>query len=88
MKGSVYIWVGTEAGEQGCLVKAVTARIPTPGGTGSVSALLTGPAQEMNISCASRLEARLKYPILISLNIPEDQQVLEHVEKTVLEKLS
>lgn len=87
MQGSVYVWVGRETGEQDCLVAAIAARSGVPGTT-PVSTLIGGSGQDMAATCAGRLQAKLKFPILLSLSIPEDVLVLEHVEKTILQRLS
>ena len=85
MSGSAYAWVGTEAGEQGSLVLAMSSRLQN---SAPVSTLIGGSMQDMNASCASRLQAKLHFPLLLSLSIPEDMLVLDHVERTLLEKLS
>lgn len=86
MQGSVYIWVGTETGEQGCVVASVAARQGVPG-VAPTSTLICGPSQDAAASCAGRLQAKVHYPILLSLNIPDDFKALEHVERNILEKL-
>lgn len=87
MKGSYYVWVGTEVGEHKTLVTAQAAR---PGLSFSVpvSCLLSGNCQDMATASAVRLQAKLNCTVFLSLNIPEVPRLLDHVEKTILQKLS
>ena len=87
MQGSVYVWVGTNSGEQGSIVAAIATRADI-GNINTATTLLGGNTEQMSINCASRLQAKLHYPIILSLNIPDDLQLLENVERTILEKLS
>ena len=86
LAGSAYVWVGTEAGEQGSVVAALTSRVA--GLSAPVSTLIGGATQEPSAACASRLQLKLGFPLVLSLNIADDQQLLEHTEKFLLEKLS
>lgn len=88
MNNSAYVWVGTEAGEQGALIAALSARPGVDTDGVPATSLLRGNCQEMASSSAVRLQSRLKYPILLSLDIPEAPLLLEHVENILLQRLA
>ena len=85
MQSSAYVWVGTEAGNQGCLVGGSLPRIPVPGGSVS-TVLLEGNSQDTALQSVQRLIKVLKFPIMLSLDIPDSQEMLLHVESTIIEK--
>lgn len=88
MSGSVYIWVGTEAGEQGSVVAAIAPRLSSGLGGCPTATLVGGANQDMGAACASRLQSKLQYPVILSLNIPEDLLLLSHIENTLVKRLT
>ena len=89
MKNSIYCWVGTESGEHGSLAATFPSRIDGIEGKNSPASVLVGGAcQELAQSASSRIHAKLKMPVFLSLNIPDDQILLTQIEKTIIEKVS
>jgi len=87
MVGSAYVWVGQQAGAQGCVVTAITPRIPVPGHTAATS-LVGGGSETAALGAAARLNAKLSIPLILALDVPEDPKVISHVESEIVARLS